>query len=287
MGVNGRDLLDLNGKEHDVLDVSGEKMSPKFRAWMLEHFAAADEPIDLSTMRLSTSVDASVDAQNPSVDATSQTQLDALQMMLAKGYTLDQIKGVLEALGKKSTDENGASTDNRQTREDLATLARRRERDRKYQEERRQKLKSSVDAKNGDTLKESKIDTKEEVKERKKVRTSVVYSKQFDEFWRAYPRTPSMGKFETWKAWQKLPVEERELAMAAVPKFDAWVKTQKPDYVILHAVRFLSKKRFDGFAAGPVSQAQNFKIPPWEREGMTKEAYWEREAKRRQSNGQG
>jgi hypothetical protein len=141
----------------------------------------------------------------------------------------------------------------------------------------------SDDSKNSEvSLKEVVIESEERKKE-KKVRASVVYSKAFDSFWLSYPRTPSMGKFEAWKVWQKLPAEERALAAAAVPKFVAWLKTQKADYPVVHACRFLSKKRFDGFAAvtePSKSKAQNFNLPPWEREDMTEDAYWERERAR-------
>lgn len=92
------------------------------------------------------SVDVSVD----SVDAVLNAQKEMLRMMAEKGYPADQIKSVISALGEKSTDGNGKSTDDRQTKEDLATLNRRRERDRLYQEKRRQKIAasaiSSVDA---------------------------------------------------------------------------------------------------------------------------------------------
>lgn len=78
----------------------------------------------------------------------------------------------------------------------------------------------------------------------KQVRT---YSDDFEsQFWKPYPRTPVMSKSETWRAWKKLSEEEREKAIAALPRFKSWLGS-KPDHPVVHACRFLSQKRFDGF----------------------------------------
>ena len=74
------------------------------------------------------------------------------------------------------------------------------------------------------------------------------YSEQFEnDFWKPYPRTPTMSKQETWKQWKKLPAEDRALASNAVPAFIDYCKAN-PDYPVVHACRFLSQRRFDGFA---------------------------------------
>ena len=293
--MTDRDFIHLNGHGIDKGTKSEARLLEVLRA---EYSDWEKEAIQIdppgSYERLSTSVDASVDAQPASVDGSQKAQLDALKMMLDKGYTPDEIKGVLEALGKKSTDENGSSTDSRQRKDDLeslATIERRRERDRKYQAERRQKVKntsdSSVDAEKRVSLIVSKVETLEGSKEQEESKRDSVsektprvknqYPADFEKFWRAYPHTPNMGKFEAFsKGWKKIPAEERDLAIAAAPKYAAWVKTQKPDYTILHAVRFLTKKRFDSFQAAP-SQAQNFNIPPWEQEGITEDDWRKRE----------
>ena len=52
------------------------------------------------------------------------------------------------------------------------------------------------------------------------------------------------------KAWEKLSSEDRNLATVAVPKFATWLKT-KPDHPAVHACRFLSQRRFEGFGPGP------------------------------------
>ena len=57
-----------------------------------------------------------------------------------------------------------------------------------------------------------------------------------------------MGKFEAFEVWEKLPNEERELAMASLPAFREYCKAH-PDYRPVHAERYLKKKRFEGHAA--------------------------------------
>lgn len=75
------------------------------------------------------------------------------------------------------------------------------------------------------------------------------YSDEFETFWRLYPKTPVMSKAEAWKAWGKLSPEDRKAAMAAVPRYSDWLKS-KPDHPAVHACRFLSQRRFEGFATG-------------------------------------
>jgi uncharacterized protein YdaU (DUF1376 family) len=72
---------------------------------------------------------------------------------------------------------------------------------------------------------------------------------EFEEFWVSYPKTPNMSKKEAWDVWKRLTPEDRALAIRAVPRYRAWLKgkaDKAPETV--HACRFLSKRRFDGFA---------------------------------------
>ena len=55
-----------------------------------------------------------------------------------------------------------------------------------------------------------------------------------------------MSKSEAWKAWQRIPPEDQNAAALSVSKYTAWLKT-KPDHPVVHACRFLSQRRFDGF----------------------------------------
>lgn len=293
---------------HDILKVESrdEKVSSKFRSYMLDHFADLDEPIKLPSAYQSAPVEVvvvekivekvvevivEVPAERPPEIPPTTVDGRALGAMLSNGMTLDEAASVLLRASENST---GTSTViHRNSGLDQMAEKRRawdRERKRKKAAEaKRAKDNSTVlppDTKNVVTLKEVKIDTEEEVKERKKVRAPIVYSKDFEIFWAAYPRRPNMGKAETFAVWKKISPEERQLATEAAPKFDAWVKTQKPDYTVLHACRFLSKRRADAFQTeARSSKATDFSIPPWEREGLTESEF--REKERRLLNGQG
>ena len=86
-------------------------------------------------------------------------------------------------------------------------------------------------------------------------RASARYSREFDEqFWKPYPRTPVMSKAEAWRAWQKAGAAERAALVAAVPRYAAWLAA-KPDHPAVHACRFITQRRFEGFdeAAGPAA----------------------------------
>lgn len=80
------------------------------------------------------------------------------------------------------------------------------------------------------------------------------YSEEFEGFWSSYPRTPVMSKTEAWKAWEKLSPEDRVNSAEAVPRFVEWLRG-KPDHPAVHACRFLSQRRFEGFTTGPPADA--------------------------------
>lgn len=90
-------------------------------------------------------------------------------------------------------------------------------------------------------------------------RKRVAYPEQFEEFWKSYPTDPNMAKVEAFKAWQKLDADDRGRAIATLPAFKTWVKQQR-DYRTLHAFRYLSQRRFDGFA-GAEQQAGTAALP--------------------------
>ncbi|MFP5077033.1 hypothetical protein ACLE20_06970 [Rhizobium sp. YIM 134829] len=72
------------------------------------------------------------------------------------------------------------------------------------------------------------------------------YPEAFEAFWIAYPRSPNMSKREAYEAWQKLDEAERAACVAAVPPYIAFLKS-KPEHETIHACRFISKRRFEGF----------------------------------------
>lgn len=85
------------------------------------------------------------------------------------------------------------------------------------------------------------------------------YSKEFeDRFWIPYPRTPTMSKKDAWKAWQKLSPDKREDACKAIGPYKASMRG-KEQYIV-HAVRFLSQERFEGFIANGTTIAPVFDI---------------------------
>lgn len=72
------------------------------------------------------------------------------------------------------------------------------------------------------------------------------YPAAFEGWWLAYPRTPVMSKKEAISAWNRLSEPDRLLAVAALPKYREFLKS-KSDHPVVHACRFLSQRRFDGF----------------------------------------
>jgi hypothetical protein len=77
-----------------------------------------------------------------------------------------------------------------------------------------------------------------------------VYPQDFEAFWSAYPRTANMSKKEAFDAWRKLSPEDRAACALAVAGYRDFLAT-KPDLETIHACRFISKRRFDGFAPQP------------------------------------
>lgn len=91
---------------------------------------------------------------------------------------------------------------------------------------------------------------------KKPTRTKIAYPDDFETFWKAYPTDPNMSKKEALDCWKKLSDEDRQKAIASVPAFQAYCR-KTPDYRTLHACRYLSKRRFDGFAEAATPPSQN------------------------------
>jgi hypothetical protein len=85
---------------------------------------------------------------------------------------------------------------------------------------------------------------------RSATRTKIGYSEEFEQkFWQPYPRSPTMSKSEAWKAWQKLEPDRRLRACEAISPYRRYLQS-KPNLETVHACRFLSQERFDGFLNG-------------------------------------
>jgi hypothetical protein len=79
------------------------------------------------------------------------------------------------------------------------------------------------------------------------------YSEDFARFWKQYPDTTGMDKKEAYRVWRRIPVEERDAALRAVPKFATFIQEQRrkrPDYPTLHADRFLKRGRAESLLEG-------------------------------------
>ena len=95
---------------------------------------------------------------------------------------------------------------------------------------------------------------------KKPVKTHKSYAEAFEQFWNAYPTDKMMSKSNASKQFSKLSPEDRQAVIAAVAPFKVWLAGQK-DYRTLHAERFISQRRFDGFKpdeGAPRLVASNF-----------------------------
>lgn len=72
------------------------------------------------------------------------------------------------------------------------------------------------------------------------------YPEPFEAFWKAYPTTPNMAKKEAYDAWVKLDVGDRAACTAGIPGYLAFLDS-KPGHEVIHACRFILKRRFEGF----------------------------------------
>jgi len=72
------------------------------------------------------------------------------------------------------------------------------------------------------------------------------YTPQFEAFWHDYPTDALMSKSKAFEKWQRLSAPDRAAAHAALPGFRAHC-AKDLTYRPVHAERFLSQRRFDGF----------------------------------------
>jgi hypothetical protein len=72
------------------------------------------------------------------------------------------------------------------------------------------------------------------------------YTAEFESFWQGYPTDALMSKSKAFEKWRRLSAADRAAAVAALPGFRAHCAND-PTYRPVHAERFLSQRRFDGF----------------------------------------
>jgi hypothetical protein len=80
-------------------------------------------------------------------------------------------------------------------------------------------------------------------------------SPTFDEFWTAYPTDRNMSRKSAETQWKRLTCDKRTAAVAAVPGFKAYCAANGGWYRPVHAERFLSQERFEGYASERAGQA--------------------------------
>ena len=76
---------------------------------------------------------------------------------------------------------------------------------------------------------------------------SKFFSKDFEEFWSGYPKDPLMSKKKAAEIWRRMHASDRATATESLPQFRDFVARQK-DYRVVHAWKYLSERRYDGFA---------------------------------------
>lgn len=93
------------------------------------------------------------------------------------------------------------------------------------------------------------------------------YPPRFETFWAGYPTDRNMSKHEASQAWARMTDEDQDTAIASLPAFKAFC-TKDPTYRVIHANRYLLKRRYEGHieAAKAISQRTKirFGTPQWD-----------------------
>lgn len=90
------------------------------------------------------------------------------------------------------------------------------------------------------------------------------YTPEFEAFWRGYPEREGMSKKEAFDVWRRLPEVERQEATKALPAYRAYVEGQRkkrPDFPVVHACRFLSKRRAEALLEGQTASVPEHERP--------------------------
>lgn len=114
----------------------------------------------------------------------------------------------------------------------------------------------------------------------KRVRTRIGYSDEFEELWRQYPTDALMSKKDAFAAWQRLSEDDQQAVMRSLPAFKAHCGANA-DYRPVHLVRYLTQRRFDGFA----SLEQRVSTAVFVRQGTPQWEAWDRHYRQTQGKG--
>ena len=91
----------------------------------------------------------------------------------------------------------------------------------------------------------------------------------FEEFWKAYPRTPNMSKAAALKSWDKQKCGElpQDQLLKAVAKYKAFLaaetKKNGRDYPAKHAQGWLTERRWEGFSEATPQERQAVHGQDW------------------------
>ena len=102
-----------------------------------------------------------------------------------------------------------------------------------------------------------------------KPRKRAAYPAEFAALWAAYPTDPNMSKSKALEAWKRLDDDDRRACHGVVPAFLDYCR-ENPRYRPVHLVRFITDRRFDGFAqatatssTGPASVVASVSDHEW------------------------
>lgn len=108
----------------------------------------------------------------------------------------------------------------------------------------------------------------------KRERSRTAYPSDFEEFWREFPTDSLMSKKQAGETWRRMPGEDRAAALKSLPAFKAYCQ-RNGDYRPVHACRYLSQRRFEGFLATQKKVASKVFV----REGTPEWEAWQRTKK--------
>jgi hypothetical protein len=92
----------------------------------------------------------------------------------------------------------------------------------------------------------------EKPKPKAKRKRGLAYSEQFEVFWSGYPDRTNNDKGKAYAVWKELSEPDQNAAVASLPTFCAYCR-KNPTYPVLHALRYLSYRRWEAHLPEPGS----------------------------------
>lgn len=107
----------------------------------------------------------------------------------------------------------------------------------------------------------------------KPVRTRNVYPSEFEVFWKEYPTDSLMSKKAALESWRRLADDDREALMMSLSAFRAYCESNV-DYRPVHACRYISQRRFDGFFETAAKAKSMFLVKRGSKQWGAWDAWW-------------